>query len=199
MLSSFHPMVLLAERYLSDPVISPNGDPLPLVSGSIPHLNPPICQSGTTSTCCAGMTVCSTGTVLTIFLCSTVSQMFSLGLWCSHWELTSQCHHECNYLIGLGLCRCWKGVAPCIWWKAICGDGRSEGWIFLFHSSLHYKEWTGKTKIIVLSQGLGIHNLSQWENTKFAIAIKKKRKKKKKKTHDSFWSLKYMKNYRWIW
>lgn len=40
--------------------------------------------------------------------------------------------------------RCWKSVAPCIWWQAFGGHGRSKGWIFFLHSSFHYKEWTGE-------------------------------------------------------
>lgn len=39
--------------------------------------------------------------------------------------------------------RCREGFASCFWWETLCCYGGSEGWIFLFNSTIHNTEWTG--------------------------------------------------------
>lgn len=51
--------------------------------------------------------------------------------------------NSANKLVCFFSPRCFKGVASCIWWEAICSHGRGESWILLLHSSFHYKEWSG--------------------------------------------------------
>lgn len=62
----------------------------------------------------------------------------------SHWKLTWQpCCRPAADVVCFVSPRCYQGVAPCLWWEAICSHGRGESWILLLHSSFHYKEWTG--------------------------------------------------------
>lgn len=41
--------------------------------------------------------------------------------------------------------RCRKGTASCFWWETFCCHGGSEGWVFLFYTTIHNTEWTGTT------------------------------------------------------